>query len=298
MADRRLLTLMGELDVVPNRADTVEGALSGARVVPVRHGDGTAAMLKLTTETGGIARQAAERELRFYRELQTEIGIDTPRLLAHHEDDDVIAIVLTRHASPRPATSWTHEHWMQLATDLATLHETSIDGEHGWCRPSSWTGLPDDPVLQAASAFWCWAGEPGLIEPVLGGLQPLYEAIRRPTRCFLHGDCHTDNVLIEHDQLVWIDWQNAGLGDPATELAFPSVRATPSGAAPPIHQIVQAYADHRGLDRVTLREAVLAAELAIFLFSWPPYAAYNDDVGIQRVHQRVQGLATAWLTGG
>lgn len=296
VGDTRFGSLMNELGVWPDLQTSIEGALSGARVVPVRHRAGTPAVLKLTTETDGDARQAAERELRFYRELQGSIGIGAPRLLAHREDDDFIAIVLTRHAAPRSATRWSQQNWIELAIDLATLHETPVGTDRGWGCTSSLTGLPDAPDLEVARAFWSWPGEPDLIEPILGDLQALHEAIRQPERCFLHGDCHSDNVLIERDQLIWVDWQNAGLGDPASELAFPSVRATPSGAAPPIREIVRTYADHRGLDLATLHQAVVAAELAIFLVSWPPYAAYNNDAGIQRVHQRVHDLAATWLT--
>jgi len=54
----------------------------------------------------------------------------------------------------------------------------------------------------------------------------------------LHGDCHTDNILIEGNQLVWTDWQGAGAGNPAGEFAFPSVRATPSGTTLPQQDII------------------------------------------------------------
>ena len=207
MGDTGFGSLMNELGVWPDLQTSIEGALSGARVVPVRHRAGTPAVLKLTTETDGDARQAAERELRFYRELQGSIGIGAPRLLAHREDDDFIAIVLTRHAAPRSATRWSQQNWIELAIDLATLHETPVGTDRGWGCPSSLMGLPDAPDLEVARAFWSWPGEPDLIEPILGDLQALHEAIRQPERCSLHGDCHSDNVLIERDQLIWVDWQ-------------------------------------------------------------------------------------------
>lgn len=54
------------------------------------------------------------------------------------------------------------------------------------------------------------------------------------------------------------------------------------------------YAVLRGLDPKEVRAAVLAAELSIFVLSWPRYAGFNTVVGIQRVHARVTDLARAW----
>jgi aminoglycoside phosphotransferase (APT) family kinase protein len=115
--------------------------------------------------------------------------------------------------------------------------------------------------------------------------------------CFLHGDCHTDNVVIEDSHLIWLDWQGAGAGNPAAELAFPSVRATPSGASLPQQDMVDRYAGDRDLDSARVSRATLAAELAIFLLTWPEYASYNTDTGIGRVHRHVQQLARRWLAG-
>jgi hypothetical protein len=36
-------------------------------------------------------------------------------------------------------------------------------------------------------------------------------------------------------------------------------------------------------------------ELAIFVFQWPPFAAYNSPAGIARVNDRTRQLAATWF---
>ena len=162
-------------------------------------------------------------------------------------------------------------------------------------RPSWLAATLHNPDLTAAQALWTWPGEPELLAPILATPAALHDAISLTADCFLHGDCHTDHFLIDQHQLVWTDWQGAGAGNPAAELAFPSVRATPAGATLPQHEMIDRYARARGLDATQLGRATLAAELAIFLLTWPEYAAYNTKIGVERVHQRVQDLARTWL---
>lgn len=47
-------------------------------------------------------------------------------------------------------------------------------------------------------------------------------------------------------------------------------------------------ADH---DPAELRVAILLEELAVYVFEWPPVAAYNDWVGVARVRRRARTLA-------
>ncbi|WP_353651634.1 hypothetical protein ABLG96_05200 [Nakamurella sp. A5-74] len=95
--------------------------------------------------------------------------------------------------------------------------------------------------------------------------------------------------------MIWIDWQQAGTVQPAHELAFPSVRATPEGAVLPLTEMVELYAARRQLDPVALARSVLAAELMIFLFAWPSYAGSITAEGRELVHRRVTSLAAGWL---
>ncbi|MFT4166927.1 MAG: phosphotransferase [Microlunatus sp.] len=175
-------------------------------------------------------------------------------------------------------------------------HRTPVPAGSQWRRPSWLAGTLAQPDRTAAQEFWSRADEPELLAPILDNTAALWKAIKAPADCFLHGDCHTDNILIDDNELVWTDWQGAGAGNPSVELAFPSIRATPAGAVLPQAEMIRRYALTRGLDENELSRAVLAAELSIFLFVWPEYARYNTEVGIDRVHERVQDLARRWLS--
>jgi hypothetical protein len=57
-----------------------------------------------------------------------------------------------------------------------------------------------------------------------------------------------------------------------------------------------AYLDRCGGSRAAFERALLLEELAIFVFQWPPFAAYNSALGISRVHDRVRYLSERWFT--
>lgn len=85
---------------------------------------------------------------------------------------------------------------------------------------------------------------------------------------------------------MWTDWQSAGVGSPATDLAFPSLRAVPDGARLPPDAIRAEYAELRGLAVSDVASAAIAAKLAIFLVGWLPYAVFDTAAGVDLVHQR------------
>ena len=60
--------------------------------------------------------------------------------------------------------------------------------------------------------------------------------------------------------------------------------------------MVETYLDNRPDRDGALRRALLAEHLAIFVYLWPPYAAYNSPAGNARVRERTSELAARWLT--
>ena len=60
-------------------------------------------------------------------------------------------------------------------------------------------------------------------------------------------------------------------------------------------ELIDAYVAGRPCDRQVLQHAVLAEELATYLFLWPPYAAINDPAGIARITRRTRALTELWL---
>ena len=296
MPEDDVASAVRDLGVTLAEPGVLTGSMSGSQVYAVTRPDRTRAVLKLTAAAEGPARRAAERELHVYLHLRSRVGVRTPELLDHRQSARVVAILLTEHPAPQPASSWSRRQWLDLADDLARLHQTPVPAGPRWRRPSWLEATLHQPDVAVARAFWSWPGEPELLAPILADVAPLHDAISPFADCFLHGDCHTDNILVDHHQLIWADWQGAGVGNPAAELVFPSVRATPAGAVLPQDEMTQRYAEARTLDPAQLRRATLAAELATFLFTWPAYAAYNTPIGIQRVHHRTATLARAWVS--
>jgi Ser/Thr protein kinase RdoA (MazF antagonist) len=251
---------------------------SGAGVHRVRTEDGTAAYLKL------ISGPEARRELTFYTHVAPAVPVRTPRLLNSAATSDGVALLLEDAGTPRPVGQWTSDDWATLGRDLAALHRMPIP-----------QGLPaldgTRSDLAAAEAFWAAT----LPRELLDRLDELDRHRTALPPAFVHGDCHTENIVVGEDGLVFCDWQLSGTGTPSSDLAFPSIRATPAGVTV-TPALLDAYLEgadaHR---RRTVGLATLAAELWVFVLLWPPFAAYNTPTGIDRVRRRTRLLADRWL---
>lgn len=272
-------------------AAPLEGSRSGSAVYQVAL-EGGNAVLKVTRDPAGL--HDARRELDFYLTLADGVPVRTPRLIDHRSTDDAVILLLSAHHQAEPAANWDEASWLGLARDLAALHDGPVPTDAQWHRESWLTDSLRESDLDMALKFWSHPGETELVRPILHDTHALTQAIAAPAPCFLHGDCHAANVLREEGSLVWIDWPGAGVGSPAVDLAFPSVRGVPDGARLPHGAMLGEYTALRGLDPQEVSTAVIAAELAIFVLSWPSYAGFNTEAGILRVHHRVKDLARAW----
>lgn len=267
---------------------------SGAGVHAVRTTSGQAAYLKVTPTTlGPQALAAARRELRFYKDLAPITTVRTPRLLDCMDTAHGVAMLLEAAGEHLEPASWTPRMWANLGRELAALHNTSLPAGSDWSRPDELQDALADPQLDELKTFWA-ATLPQLADLVSRRAE-LEDQIRAIRPVFIHGDCHTGNIVHAPSSLVFCDWQSSGVGRPASDLAFLSVRATPAGTAIP-QALVDAYLESRPCERRTLERALLAEELAIFVFLWPPYAAFNDALGIGRVRQRTLELAEQWVS--
>ncbi|MFC7621763.1 phosphotransferase [Microlunatus sp. GCM10028923] len=290
---------MTNLDLLSRRfgitldPDTVTGGLSGSAVRRATRADGTPVVVKIRFAESGFDRTAAERELAFYRELAGGLAIRTPDLLDHHLSDDCVAILLSAPGTIRPAEDWTHDHWLALAGDLAALHETPVPDGDLWRHGPDGEVPGTDP--ERWRSYWDRAGEAELFAPIFDDPAVLTAAVREQPPCFGHGDCHTDNILITDAGMVWADWQVTGISRPAGDLAFAAGRAAPSGATPPLPEMIKVYAERRGLDPAAFARSVLAAGLSATLFVWPAYLGYNTPAAVDRVHRRAVELARDWL---
>jgi aminoglycoside phosphotransferase (APT) family kinase protein len=182
--------------------------------------------------------------------------------------------------------------WAELGTELAALHSMPLPPGPHWTRSDATMQALADPDLERVDAFW--AGTLPQLADVVADRTGLREATTALSPVFTHGDCHTGNLLHSAGSLVFCDWQAAGIGRPASDLAFVTVRAIPSGAVVP-SALLDAYLINRPCDRRVLERALIAEELAVFVFLWPPYAAVNSPSGIARVVRRTRELARRWL---
>jgi aminoglycoside phosphotransferase (APT) family kinase protein len=267
-------------------------ARSGAGVHPAVTRDGLAAYLKLTPARLGTGMlECARRELSFYSRLADQVPVSTPPLLGALDTDAGVVLLLAAAGQQVSVEAWSYQAWAALGRDLAGLHGVPVAGQD-WPGQDSLLKAMSEPVSGEVTQFW------GDVLPELPELLASRDAMRAELAAqpvaFIHGDCHTGNIVHGPDGLVFCDWQSACLGRATADLAHLSVRATPAGVTIP-REMMTAYLDGRGGDAADLERALALAELAVFVFQWPPYAVYNSQAGIGRVHYRARLLARKWL---
>jgi aminoglycoside phosphotransferase (APT) family kinase protein len=259
----------------------------------VRTADGQGAYLKVTPAMlGPEAIAAALRELRFYQDLAPLAPVRTPRLFGHLDAEDGVAVLLEAAGEAQEPGAWTARMWADLGRELAGLHSMPLPTGVNWSRPDALRAALADPDMEQIHAFWAptlprlpeLLARRGELEDQMDALPPV----------FIHGDCHTDNLVYSAGTVVFCDWQAAGIGRPASDLAFLSVRSTPAGTTVP-QLLIDAYLDSRPCERRTLQRALLAEELAIFLLLWPSFATFNSPMGIACVRRRTLELAERWF---
>ena len=240
------------------------GSASGSGVFRVRI-DGTDAVLKVTT--AGRGQLNARRELTFYRTMAGQVPVTTPRLLRHADNDELTALLLSAHTPSRPAREWDEAEWLELARQLAALHSTALPDEPSWLETPWLQQVLDRPPIGLAEDYWSKTGAADRISLVLDAPDTLAAALVATPGCFLHGDCHVDNLLYEGESLVWADWQVTGVGSPAIDLSFLWSRANADGADLPYAAMVHEYAAQRGIDAAALQQSLIARSGIRFLLA-------------------------------
>jgi hypothetical protein len=258
------------------------GGQSGAGIFAARTATGAAAYLKVTA-----AGPAARRELRFYREVAPVVPVRTPPLLASLDHEDGVALLLADAGRTHDPGCWPPQRWSELGAALAALHAMPVPPEPRW----RWR---DEGISAVGETFW--TGRLPELADVVADRARLRAAIDALPPVFVHGDCHTGNLLHGPGGLVFCDWQSARVGSPAADLAFLSVRAAPTGATVP-PALLDAYLRGSPADPTALRRALIAEELTTFVHHWPPHAPHNTPTGIDRVIRRTRQLARHWLAG-
>jgi aminoglycoside phosphotransferase (APT) family kinase protein len=283
------------LDVQQSELVELAGSMSRSGLYRVPLG-GRDAVLKVTGANEG--QDGARRELAFYQTLADRVPVMTPRLLDHIDTDEVTGLLLSPHTPGPPARRWERSAWLEVARQLAALHSFPLPDAEKWRHPSWFPGVLDRPPIAAAHGYWSGTGAAGLLGRVLEAPAALAHAVNATPECFIHGDCHVDNLLREGDRLVWADWQATGLGSPAVDLAFLWGffwrRRTRVPLDPPRDAMLREYATCRGLDLAPLHRSVVAAELGTLLFGWPGSAARHSRDEQDRTTARFTQVIQEW----
>lgn len=141
-----------------------------------------------------------------------------------------------------------------------------------------------EPVVQ----FWATLSPP--LSDVLVTIDELHLTHR--IEAFVHGDLRADNVVqrTAGGGPSIVDRQQCGYASAMADLAFLDVRLAPSGqVAPPA--FLDTYAASRGMDAAEARLGAMLAELATYVFLWPPFAASNTAAGVANVRNRGAEIA-------
>lgn len=293
LAARALARLRLPLEEAPI---PLSGSMSRSSVVRLRLVAGPDAVLKVTG--AGQGQTAARRELDFYLTLADTVPVATPRLLAHVDDGELTALVLSLHAPGPPASAWELPRWLDLARELAALHSTPIAEVERWLQPAWLERVLENPPIDRAWSYWAVTRAADAAAAALGALAEVRVSLDTLPRCLTHGDCNVDNLLREAGHTVWIDWPGVGIGPPALDLAFlwgtfwaRRERIPPD---PPRHRIIDAYAAERGVDATALWRSAVAAELGMTLFGWPGWALGHGQAEQDRTARRLVELAGEW----
>lgn len=267
------------------------GSMSRSGVYRV-HVDGHHAVLKVT---GADEEQDnARRELTFYQTLANQVPVRTPRLLDYVDNDDLTALLLSAHTQAPPAPEWDRSAWLDVARQLAALHSFPAPERAPWVHTPWLRRVLDRPPIRIAADYWSHTDAADFIGSVLDAPATLAPALSAIPDCFIHGDCHVDNLLRDGDRVVWADWQVTGIGSPAIDLAFLWGRAHSDSANPPRDAMLREYATHRGIDRAPVHRSLIAAELGFLLFGWPEYARYHTQDERRRTAHRLVQLIGDW----
>lgn len=292
MLDERVVAALAALGQ-PAEIDAVQlsGSMSQSGVYKVRIGDRDT-VLKVTSPSE--EQDLARRELAFYQTLAADIPVQTPRLLQAVDTDQLTALVLTVHGQSRAAADWDYAGWLDLARQLAQLHTVPIPDGPLWNGTPWLERILDQPPVEVAENYWSQTPASPSIGTVLENADLLGAALAAVPRCFIHGDCHVGNLLLDGPRVVWVDWTVTGLGYPAIDLAALWGRAHSDGAAPPYAPMLHAYATHRGIDEDDLRRSMLAALLANMLFGWPDFAHYHSPTEQERTIRHLTRRLEEW----
>jgi len=295
--------------------EMLPGGRSGAATYRLRFSDRDL-ILKVALPGSPVhLLEGARREVLFYRHLAADVGVRVPAAIASHDDDATGVCLLLAALEPAPdPAAWTAARFIETADLLGRFHSTfwGKDGDlstMGWLRRDEesaaaashraadlWQRLSTQPrfgaILAAERVAW------------LLRLLQLLEGFGTDATPFpvtlCHGDFHSENVLIGHDEaLVLSDWQEVGIGRGPEDLSFFIQRATFSGGKVPVEDMFEAYRQSviaitgQDIQLEDIRRVADLAELRTRLLDWPEFLDEAPAHQLSDMIERIEVLAYA-----
>lgn len=278
------------LDALALRADIgapeLPGGMSGSQVLGAATDGHVPVVVKVTALELPEEACRARRELEVYTDLSQRLPLPAPRLVAAHSTDAWIAIALERHRPAPPASQWTMERWIDLATTLGELHGIGVRALR--LPPPVDAGIPrsTEELSRFARKLWDGPGDADRIGAVLDAGDRLHEVVADGPASFVHSDCHLGNIVLTDDgKPLLVDWQSAHVGPSAVDVAFALTRAAAGSASIPRTPVIDAYSTAAGIDPATVHRTVTAQQLLILVEQYPEFAAFlgpDEVAGLRR----------------
>lgn len=238
---------------------------------------------------------SAEREA-LALELAGAVGVPVPSVVWIDDAGifDETALVLSFLEGEPPAGSINTQHRAdQLAGALVRIHSVVLAKREHTTLERYVAGEGDDGV-SVPDALAAHSLGPALLDRI----RDLRRSLVEVDECFLHADYHPGNSLWRKEQLVGVvDWEMAGIGDPAFDVAYCATDLRCLGLDAPADRFIATYRriSGRQLPNLTYWTAIALARAMPDVASWlPAFATMDGDVtasALRRKHSDlVEGL--------
>ncbi len=240
----------------------IAGQVARLRLVPAPGVRTPASVVaKIVNPDWQATRELYAREVRFYRELAARHPLPVPTCLYADIDpeDRGFVLLLEDLSDARPGhrlDGFDADEARLVLQALARLHagwwESGALRDVDWPVKTyseryaeelqdrfvaRWPQVRDDRRFPMTVATRAAARD--LADAVVTDLMDL----SRGPRTLIHGDLHSENLLLDGQRVVFIDWQNAALGNPALDVAsILSGAVSPQAQRDAAPELLAAYA--------------------------------------------------------
>lgn len=229
----------------------------------IRLPDGNTTSVVLRAHGASHHGHPAELEYRLLETLHRK-GLPVPEPLLVDASGELLAdpflvIALAEGSSEIPADRQ-GRRIDAMATMLASIHGLST------------AGLPELPArLDPLPEVFDYLGDGAEWSALRSHLGSLSGTAYSGTHRLLHGDYWPSNLLWQEEAIAAIlDWEDAALGDPLSDVACCQVELRYKFGRPAMQRFLAAYADHVPVDntRLALWQVYVAAAAQRFMGSW------------------------------